>query len=209
VPEEWDPNAVYNRFFYMTIFSGKVQLGRFRDQAKSRLRVTFSQSINQLLGYAVGTSHTFERDPVAIKFPGDGIPYLEIIDRKGYNPDGSDGLDRSSPPTKKLPGTEWKATFTPNMDAITLQTLWIMCDVVEHTQVSDKIQRPILRALPNNPYNIDHSLHMFALPQFKRILSSNGVDQLHFKIMEDLDGTVVTIYGDVFIRLEVIENATT
>ena len=106
----------------------------------------------------------------------------------------------------KVLEAEYAANYHPNMDAITMQTLWIMCDGIEETLVDVKMHRPILRALPNNPYNMHHSLHMFSLPQFKRLLSSNGVDQLHIRMVENYDGVIVSIYGDVFIRIEVIPN---
>ena len=79
VPREWDPNCVYSRFYYMTIVNGRVRLGRFRDQAKHRMRVSFSVDIAQLLGFKLGGGgerewHTFERDPIALNYSGDDIP---------------------------------------------------------------------------------------------------------------------------------------
>jgi hypothetical protein len=201
VPREWDPNCVYSRFYYMTIVNGRVRLGRFRDQAKHRMRVSFSADIAQLLGFKLGGGgerewHTFERDPLALNYSGDDIPYLYLW--------GSNVKI-----TMKVSEAEYAASYHPNMDAITLQTLWIMCDGIEETLVDTKMHRPILRALPNNPYNQHHSLHMFGLPQFKRLLSSNGVDQLRIRMVENYDGVIVSIYGDVFIRIEVIPNDVT
>jgi hypothetical protein len=51
IPPEYDPNCVYGRFYYMTIVNNKVRFGRFRDQARHHLRMSFSMGIAQLLGY--------------------------------------------------------------------------------------------------------------------------------------------------------------
>jgi hypothetical protein len=101
---------------------------------------------------------------------------------------------------------EYSAEFYPNMDAITLQNIWVMCDAVEDSAIGTKLQRPILRAIPNNQYNQNHSLHVFGIPQFKRVLSSNGVQQIRIRMCEDLLGSTLAIYCDVFLKLEVESN---
>jgi hypothetical protein len=186
IPHDWDPNLIDSRFFYMSIRSGRVVFGRFLDQSKHQLELAFSNGIAQLLGYSLFWQerqwNTFHRDSRASKYGSHHYP---------------DHLPKMSVQQ------ESNAEFHPNMDAMTLQTMWIMCDVIEDTRIGSHLNLPILRALPNNPYNQHNSLHMFGIPQFKKILSSNGVDQIHIRMCEDLDGTILAIYGDVFLRFEI------
>jgi hypothetical protein len=88
------------------------------------------------------------------------------------------------------------------MDAITLHTLWVMCEGIEKTNCGSNLQLPILRALPLDQYQMEHSLHTFGNPLFRRILGK--MNQIKISIYEDLGDTPLTIYSDVHLRFEIV-----
>ena len=94
------------------------------------------------------------------------------------------------------------------MDAITVQTLWVMCDIIEDTMVDDALHLPLLRAIPNTQYHQGHSLHAFANPHYKKIIK-RSVDYIKIRICEDLTqkDSILEIFGDVFLRLDLLDAA--
>ena len=109
-------------------------------------------------------------------------------------------------------GYEWNspqsrvADYLPNMNAQTVQTIWIMCDCIEDSEIGDRLHLPLLRALPMTQDTQQHSMASFGNLQFKKVIKRN-VDCITIRMCEDLQGSILDIQGDVFIRLEIQKNA--
>src|SRR5271167_4275270 len=100
---------------------------------------------------------------------------------------------------------DWKrvrAPYAPNMNANTLNSIWVMCDIVEHTDCGCSLQLPLLRVVPVGNNNT-HVLHNFGIPQYRR-LNTNRISRIKIWLLEELDDDKIAldIYSDVYIRLE-------
>ena len=108
-----------------------------------------------------------------------------------------------------IPSGSWDtitAEYFPNMDVETLNAMWIMCSIIESTNMGHYQHIPLLRVIPANVTYQSHSFHNFMVPQFRKIIH-NHVDVIKIWTCEDLNGSILDIYGDVFVRLEFRQNA--
>ena len=192
VPAGWDPNLLYTRFFYASVKNGKVVIGRYMEGAKCRLQFKFSSAVKQMLGYSMIMEDVVQWE----SFPVDH----DIIRSHSHH-----GGDQSGWATSKRE-QEYHADYFPDMDAITIHTIWIMCDCIEDIDIGDRLHRPILRSLPMTHVTQQHSSAAFGNLQFRKIIKRN-VDCITIRMYEDLKGSILDIQGDVFLMLEIQKNA--
>ena len=97
------------------------------------------------------------------------------------------------------------ADYPPNMNAQTLSSIWIMCDIVERTSFGCDKQLPLLRVLPVET-KIGQVTHNFAIEQHKKV-NINRIKEIKIWLAEDVDGTPLDIFGNLFLCLELKKNA--
>src|SRR5271167_3303372 len=94
-----------------------------------------------------------------------------------------------------------RAKYVPNMNTQTLNTIWIMCDVVEPTDFGCGKQYPLLRVMPADTMR-NHVSHNFGVTQYKKVNGSR-INSIRIWFVEDLSNNMaLDIYSDVYIRLE-------
>ena len=94
-----------------------------------------------------------------------------------------------------------RAAYVPNMNAQTLNTIWVMCDVVELTDFGCGKQYPLLRVMPADTMR-NHVSHNFGITQYRKVIGPR-INSIRIWFVEDLSSnTVLDIYSDVYIRLE-------
>ena len=93
-----------------------------------------------------------------------------------------------------------RVEYSPNMNAQTLNSIWVMCNIVEQTNFGCDQQQPLLRMLPADT-KIGHTTHNFSIEQFKKV-NTNRIKEIKIWLAEDADGRPLDIYTSVYLRLE-------
>ena len=175
IPEGWDPNLIHGRFAFFTLKDGKVVFSTYQTFAYGKERpVIAPQRFTLEIAFSAAIAKLFGY-----------TNWDEVI-------------------WKKLPhsvDTQWVAQDPPNMDAVTLRTLWIMCDSIESINVGHEQNHPILGVIPVDLFAQTHSLHNFGNPRVVNILGT--VDTIKIRICDDLIGSDADIHSDVYLRLEI------
>ena len=102
-----------------------------------------------------------------------------------------------------------KAPKLPNLNIKSIQSLWVMCDIVEKMPIGHNLQLPLLRVMPaihtEVATSVERTHHEFAHVQFSLVNTSN-IKTIRIYTWEDLEGNILDIRGDVYARLEFRQN---